>query len=82
MWVYAAVFQDQIAQIKNGDAATVTIDSFPGRDFTGTVDCIWPTLDPVTRTAKVRINMRNPHGDLKVGMFVDVKLTQRFGRGL
>ncbi len=82
MWVYAAVFQDQIAHIKTGDAAIVSIDSFPGREFSGRIDFIWPALDPATRTAKVRINLRNPEGELKVGMFVNVNLAQHFGRGL
>jgi len=82
VWVYAAVFQNQIAQIKTGDAVAVSIDSYPGRKFPGRIDFIWPALDPTTRTAKVRINLPNPEGALKVGMYVDVDLTQHFGRGL
>lgn len=82
VWVYAAVFQDQIGHLKTGDAATVNIDSFPGREFKGNVDFIWPALDPITRTAKVRISLPNPDAELKVGMFVDVNLAQHLGRGL
>jgi len=82
VWVYAAVFQDQIAHVKAGDAAIVSIDSYPGRRFRGTVDVIWPVLDPATRTAKVRIRLPNPEGELKAGMFVNVNLAQHFGRGL
>jgi RND family efflux transporter MFP subunit len=82
VWVYAAVFQSQIAQIKNGDAVTITIDSYPGREFSGVIDSIWPALDPITRTAKVRINLANPAGAFKVGMFVNVAIKQRLGRGL
>jgi multidrug efflux pump subunit AcrA (membrane-fusion protein) len=82
VWVYAAVFQNQIAQIKRGDAVTISIDTYPGREFTGVVDFIWSALDPVTRTAKVRINLSNTDGALKVGMFVNVNIKQRLGRGL
>jgi len=82
VWVYAAIFQNQIAQIKNGDGVTISVDSYPGREFTGNVDFIWSALDPVTRTAKVRINLPNPEGEFKVGMFVNVNLKQRFGRGI
>ena len=82
VWVYAAVFQNQIAQIKNGDAVTVSVDTYPGREFTGKIDFIWAALDPATRTAKVRINLPNPEGELKVGMFVNVNLKRNLGRGL
>ena len=82
VWVYGAVFQNQIAQIKPGDSVSATVDAYPGRDFPGKVDFIWPALDPATRTAKVRINLSNPDGALKVGMFVNLDLEQRFGRGL
>jgi len=82
VWVYAAVFQNQIAQIKNGDAVTISLDSYPGREFAGVIDFIWGALDPATRTAKVRINLPNPEGELKVGMFVNVNIRQRFGRGI
>jgi Cu(I)/Ag(I) efflux system membrane fusion protein/cobalt-zinc-cadmium efflux system membrane fusion protein len=82
VWVYAAVFQNQIAQIKIGDSVSIDIDSYPGREFIGAVDSIWATLDPITRTAKVRINLPNPQGELKVGMFVNVSIKQRLGRAL
>jgi multidrug efflux pump subunit AcrA (membrane-fusion protein) len=82
VWVYAAVFQNQIAQIKRGDAVSITVDSYPGREFTGNVDFMWAALDPSTRTAKVRINLPNPNTDLRIGMFVNVSIKQRLGRGL
>ncbi len=82
VWVYAAIFQNQIAQIKNGDPVTISVDSYPGREFTGNIDFIWSALDPVSRTAKVRINLPNPEGELKIGMFVNVNLKQRLGRGI
>ena len=59
---------------RTGDAVTISLDSFPGREFAGVIDFIWRALDPATRTAKVRINLRNPEGELKVGMFVNVNL--------
>jgi Cu(I)/Ag(I) efflux system membrane fusion protein/cobalt-zinc-cadmium efflux system membrane fusion protein len=82
VWVYAAVFQNQIAQIKTGDAVTISIDTYPGREFAGKVDFIWSALDPMTRTAKVRINLPNTEAEFKVGMFVNVNIKQRLGRGL
>jgi len=82
VWVYAAVFQNQLAQISTGDAATITVDGYPQHEFDGKIDFIWAALDPTTRTAKVRINLPNPEGALKIGMFVNVNLKHRVGRGL
>ena len=82
VWVYAAVFQDQIAEIKKGDPVEVSLDSFPGRTIAGNVDSIWAAMDPMTRTAKVRCNLPNPDGELKVGMFLNVAIKPKLGRGL
>jgi RND family efflux transporter MFP subunit len=82
VWVYAAVFQNQLGQISTGDAATITVDAYPQSEFDGRVDLIWAALDPTTRTAKVRINLPNPEGALKIGMFVNVNLKHRVGRGI
>jgi Cu(I)/Ag(I) efflux system membrane fusion protein/cobalt-zinc-cadmium efflux system membrane fusion protein len=82
VWVYVAIFQDQLGEIKAGDRAEISVDTYPGRKFTGAVDFIWSALDPATRTAKVRCNLPNTDGALKVGMFVNAALTPRLGRGL
>ena len=82
VWVYAAVFQDRLGEIKIGDPAAVTVDSYPGRVFSGKVDYIWPSIDPATRTARVRTVLNNPDAALKLGMFVQVALTPRLGRAL
>ena len=74
VWVYAHVFQNQIGQIKMGDPATVTVDSYPGRTFYGRVDYIWPQVDMNTRTVKVRLVFPNPSLKLTPGMFVNVAM--------
>src|SRR5215813_4479101 len=82
VWIYAAVFQDQLGQVKVGDPVTVTVDAYPGRSFPGRVDFIWQAMDPNTRTARVRCSFENPERLLKLGMYVSVAITPRFGRGL
>jgi RND family efflux transporter MFP subunit len=82
VWVYAAVFQNQIGQVKAGDPVTVTVDAYPGRTFEGRVDFIWEAMDPNTRTARVRCSFANPQRLLKIGMYVAVAITPRLGRGL
>jgi Cu(I)/Ag(I) efflux system membrane fusion protein/cobalt-zinc-cadmium efflux system membrane fusion protein len=82
IWIYAAVFQNQIGQVKVGDPVSVTVDAYPGRKFDGRVDFIWEALDPMTRTAKVRCSFSNPESLLKLGMYVSVGIRPRLGRGL
>ena len=82
IWIYAAVFQNQIGQVKVGDPVAVTVDAYPGRTFEGRVDFIWEAMDPSTRTARVRCSFANPEQLLKIGMYVTVAITPRLGRGL
>jgi len=82
VWVYAAVFQDDIGKISIGDPVSVAIDAYPGKRFEGRVDFIWPEIDPATRTARVRCSFDNHTGILRPGMFVNVALKPHLGRGL
>lgn len=82
VWVYADVFQNEIGQVRVGDPATVTVDSYPGREFHGRVDFIWPQVDPATRTVKVRLAFANPGLKLMPGMYVNVSMTIPLGRHL
>ncbi|MGH9397640.1 MAG: efflux RND transporter periplasmic adaptor subunit [Terriglobia bacterium] len=80
VWVYANVFQNEIGQIRLRDPATVTVDAYPGRTFYGRVDYVWPQVDPVTRTVKVRLVFANPGLKLTPGMFVNVTMNIPLGR--
>jgi len=79
VWIYAAVFQNEIGKVRPGDPATVTVDSYPGENFDGRVDFIQPQIDPMTRTAKVRCEFNNPKGQLMPGMFAHVALELPIG---
>jgi len=82
VWVYANVFQNDVGRLKPGDSAQVTVDAYPGRNFTGRIDQILPQVDPTTRTAKVRLIFRNPGVALKPGMYVNVDISVPLGRQL
>jgi RND family efflux transporter MFP subunit len=79
VWIYAAVFQDEIGKIRPGDLATVTVDAYPGRNFEGRIDFIEPQIDPMTRTARVRCEFDNPKIQLLPGMFAHVALSLPMG---
>lgn len=82
VWAYAAVFQNQLGEVKTGDPVSVTVDAYPGRTFEGHVDFIWQAIDPDTRTARVRCAFPNQAGPLKLGMYVKIILKPRLGRVL
>ena len=82
VWVQAQVFQNDLEQIKVGGPVALTVNTFPGRTFSGRVDFIYPQVDMDTRTAKVRVVFFNSGLRLKLGMFVNVALKVPMGRQL
>jgi cobalt-zinc-cadmium efflux system membrane fusion protein len=74
VWVIADVQEADLSKVRVGGAATVVADAFPDRRITGTVSYISPELRPETRTAQLRVEVPNPGGDLRFGMFVNVEL--------
>jgi len=69
IWIICDVYENDLPKITLGQSATITANAYPGKTLTGRISDIEPILDPNLRTAKVRIEVRNP-GFLKVGMFV------------
>ncbi len=65
-----------------GQKATVTLTSYPGEEFRGRVNYIYPYLNTETRTVKVRMEFRNPQGILKPGMYGDVEIKTMAGKKL
>jgi RND family efflux transporter MFP subunit len=82
VWVEADVYEHEIAAIRVGSAATVTIDADPAYRFPGRVSYVYPTMDEKTRTVKVRFALPNRGGRLKPGMFANVELIGAGRRGL
>ncbi len=82
VWVYAQIFQNEVGRVKPGDTAKITVDSYPGRTFSGQIEEILPQVDMATRTVRVRLAMANPGLKLKPGMFVNVDLKTSLGRQL
>jgi multidrug efflux pump subunit AcrA (membrane-fusion protein) len=74
VWVQADIYEQDLAYIKLGQEATVTLSSLPDREFRGRVTYIYPNVDEKTRTARVRMEFHNPGYFLKPGMFATVKV--------
>ena len=74
VWLVADVFEQDLAQIRPGPRATITVQAYPGRVFDGRVAFIYPTVNAPTRTAKVRIEVANPELLLKTDMYATVEV--------
>lgn len=69
LWMIASVPEDRLGRLRVGMAARVTVQAYPGRDFTGRVTRLDEELDPATRTVKARVELPNSHGMLKPEMY-------------
>ncbi len=74
VWVMADVYEQDIALVRTGSKAKVSISAYPGQNFEGTITYVYPTLKPETRTVPVRLEMANPRQLLKPAMFAEVEL--------
>jgi len=79
VWVIADVSEQDIGAVAQGATARVTVNAYPERRFEGRVTYVYPTMNAATRTVPVRIEMANPGGLLKPGMFAGAELPAAAG---
>jgi len=79
VWVEADVFENDLGAIRVGQAAEVSFDAYPGDVVRGRVSYLYPTVDPVARTGRVRVELANPGGRVRPGMFATVRVTSPLG---
>ena len=69
VWVICDVYENDMGFIRMGEFADIHLAAYPGTVLKGRISNVLPTLDPNIRTAKVRLEVKNP-GMLRLGMFV------------
>jgi Cu(I)/Ag(I) efflux system membrane fusion protein len=74
VWLLAEVFERQANWVQVGQPAEVKMSFVPGKTWEGKVEYIYPSLDPKTRTLKVRLRFDNPGELLKPNMYANVKI--------
>jgi len=75
VWVIGDLYEMDFARVHVGAPAQVTVVAYPGKVFKGTVDWVSGSLDPSTRTAKVRCNFDNPDKFLRPMMYATVQVS-------
>lgn len=79
VWIWANVYESDIAKVKEGYTADVTTLSYPDSVFVGKVDKVSQVLDPVTKVMKIKVVLPNEGGALKPEMFANVTITNKEG---
>ena len=74
VWVQADVFEIDLGKVKEQSHVSVKVVSYPNRVFEGVIEYVSETLDPTSRTAKVRISVDNKDGLLKPEMYATVQI--------
>ena len=82
VWVEADVYESDLPHIAVGQKATITLPYVPGKIYEGKVAYVYPYLQGNTRTGKIRIEIANPHGDLKPDMYANIEVRRSLGQRL
>jgi RND family efflux transporter MFP subunit len=82
VWVLAEIYEYEAPMVRLGQRAMMSLAYFPGETLHGTVDYIYPQVDTMTRTLKVRLQVPNPEVKLKPDMFANIELKIDHGKQL
>jgi cobalt-zinc-cadmium efflux system membrane fusion protein len=77
VWILCDVYENDIPKLTLGQEAKIKLLAYPDKVLTGRIGDIGPVLDPTIRTAKVRVEIGNPGGILRLGMFVNATFQSR-----
>ena len=82
VWVVADIYEQELALIRTGQKAEITLASLPGRVFSAAIEYVAPLLAGETRTVKVRFTLNNRGAELKPQMFANVEVKIPLGKRL
>jgi len=82
LWVIADIYEAELALIKVGDKASITLAYLPGREISSQIDYIYPSITAETRAVKVRLKLSNHNNQLKPQMFTNVEIKINLGKKL
>jgi len=74
VWVFLQAYEKDLALLRTGVAVTIRAEAYPERSFAGRVDFLGSTVDPATRTVRVRATVPNREEKLRPGMFVKAQV--------
>lgn len=75
IWLWLNVYEDDLSRISEGDPVQVVFRAYPGERFEGRVSYSGSAVLPETRTVRVRVDVPNPEGRLRAGMFATARVS-------
>jgi len=82
VWIVADIYEYELSAVRVGQPVKITLSYFPGREWASKIDYIYPIFSAETRTAKIRLTLPNPRGELKPQMFTNVEIRINLGKKL
>jgi Cu(I)/Ag(I) efflux system membrane fusion protein len=82
LWIIADIYEYELPFVKVGQPARITLSYLSGKKLSSKIDYIYPTISADTRTAKIRLTLPNPGGQLKPQMFTNVEIKISLGKKL
>jgi membrane fusion protein, copper/silver efflux system len=82
VWINADVYEYELGIVRVGQKLSATTDAYPGKIFSGKVTFVSPSVEPSTRTIRVRAELANPTNELKTDMFVNVTMSATIPPGI
>lgn len=79
VWIVADVYEREFSWVRVGSQVAVTTAAYPDLVLRGRISYMDPQVNPETRTAKVRVEVPNPRGELRLGMYAEVTVTAASG---
>jgi Cu(I)/Ag(I) efflux system membrane fusion protein len=74
VWIEGEVFERDLPSIRVGAEVSTEFDALPGERRSGRIAYVYPTLNPETRTARIRVALPNPGMRLKPGMYATIRI--------
>lgn len=81
VWAMVQVSEQDLALVRPGQMATITLKAYPSEQVEGRVALVYPELDMATRTARVRIELPNRNGLLRSGLYAEASIQTSIGNG-
>jgi membrane fusion protein, copper/silver efflux system len=82
LWLWASFYENELGLLREGQTVTVDLPASPNHSFAGKISVISPMIDPLKRTATVRIDVPNADGQLRPGMYANLSAEIDVGEGL
>ncbi|HTZ17336.1 MAG TPA: efflux RND transporter periplasmic adaptor subunit, partial [Dissulfurispiraceae bacterium] len=82
VWILSDIFEYELPLIKVGEKAIIGLSYFPGKEFSSTIEYVYPAISGDTRSAKVRFTIPNPGNKLKPQMYTNVEVKISLGKKL